>query len=131
MRYNMGVGTPEQYQWPNGETSPIFPATQAMLDELRDNPDYQPFCIHDDNTPAVVLCDVPEGCVVFPDAQAQPLCHQHWITNGSIAGMDAVVDLSLNGTWSRAFGLKPLFYRSVSDDDGDLQILPFDTGEEA
>jgi len=117
---------PEKFRWPAGEVSPVCPETQVMLQALRDDPTLELYCAHDDGARAVVLCDVPRGCVALPGVQAQPLCHHHWASNGSFEGMDAVVDLSLDGEWSKQFGVTPLFTLMLDATDGSVSVVSFD-----
>ncbi len=117
-----------------GESDPAkevqyFPETLAALEVLRANPSTIFMCIHGIER-AVGIYEVYEGCVAFPGVQTQALCGQHDITNGSIDGMDVVVDLSPNAQWSEVRGNRPDFCLMQNPATQELELVPFATRQE-
>lgn len=120
------MSNPEQlpkYTWPSGEVEPLLPETQLLLDQLIEDPTTPFMCVHDHGSPAVVLCDVPEGCAALPGIQAQPLCEQHYTSDGSFEGMAVVADLSINGGLRELLGIRPLFIIEEDPSDGSLAVV--------
>jgi len=90
----------------------------ALVEQLRENPRTAFYCAHPDSSPAVAIYEVPRGCVALPGLETQPLCQQHVLTDGSFEGMRMVVDLSIDGAWSKYRGQVPDFYIETTPSGG-------------
>ncbi len=69
------------------ESSPYYPATQALIDLVRNDPKHDFRCSHGDGEGAVGIYEVPRGCVALPGLETQTLCQSHRYGDGSFEGM--------------------------------------------
>lgn len=86
-----------------------YPATQAIIDSLREDASAGFSCLHGDGR-ADGIYEVPRGCIVFPGVETQALCVHHVMSDGSFEGMTFVVDLSPNAAWSAWIRSTPDYY---------------------
>lgn len=102
-----------------------FPATQAIIDQLSGSPT-TPFTCSHGGEPAIGVYEVPQGCVALPGLETQLLCPQHILTDGSFEGKRLVVDLSLNGAWSKHRGDMPDFWMRQEQEGGPIEMVDID-----
>ncbi|HUD06498.1 MAG TPA: hypothetical protein VMR34_01295 [Candidatus Saccharimonadales bacterium] len=102
-----------------------YTETQRLIDLVRTDPHQDFTCSHGDGDGAVGIYEVPKGCVALPGRETQTLCAQHRVSDGSFEGIHLVVDLSIDGGWSRHFGEEPDMYIIRDTDTAEHMLIAF------
>ena len=93
-----GIEAGQQWTIPDGTVSLLF--------AIAARPDVAVGCSLAPGEPALAVYHTPQGCAARPDDRFQALCWNHIETDGLRDGAEPVLDLTIDGAWSREAGLQ-------------------------